>query len=120
MYNDASLATWGQACVATTASSSSRRQQHSSNLHTVPNSSNAQHICRLRLQVPFSKHTPVFLAVTAAVFGASWLNSFAFTTPHTFSPEFLAEQAKIGNVMVSYIIVAAAGPQQDVACAVLL
>lgn len=51
------------------------------------------------LDVPFAKHTPIFLAVTAAVFGMSWLNSFAFKTPHTFSPEFLAEQAKIGNVM---------------------
>uniref|UniRef100_A0A383VJP9 Uncharacterized protein n=1 Tax=Tetradesmus obliquus TaxID=3088 RepID=A0A383VJP9_TETOB len=51
------------------------------------------------LDVPFGKHTPIFVAVTAAVFGMSWLNSFAFKTPHTFSPEFLAEQAKIGNVM---------------------
>jgi hypothetical protein len=51
--------------------------------------------------VPFSKHTPVFVAIAVAVFGASYLNSFAFTTPHTCKPEFLAEQAKIGNVMVS-------------------
>ncbi|KAF6253270.1 hypothetical protein COO60DRAFT_1643301 [Scenedesmus sp. NREL 46B-D3] len=51
------------------------------------------------LDVPFSKHTPVFLACAAAVLGASWLNSFAFVTPHTFTSEFLAEQAKIGNVM---------------------
>jgi hypothetical protein len=55
----------------------------------------------LCLQVPLSKHTPVFLAIAAGVFGASYLNSFCFKTPHTFSAEWLAENAKIGNVMVS-------------------
>jgi hypothetical protein len=44
---------------------------------------------------------PIFAACAAVVFGASWLNSKAFVTPHTCKPEFLAEQAKIGNVMVS-------------------
>jgi hypothetical protein len=51
------------------------------------------------LDVPFSTHMPIFAACAAVVFGASWLNSKAFVTPHTCKPEFLAEQAKIGNVM---------------------
>lgn len=52
------------------------------------------------MQAPISKNVPVFLITAGLTVAAAWLNSKFFTTPNSMTPEFKAEAARIGPVMV--------------------
>lgn len=51
------------------------------------------------MEVPFGSIVPHLLSAFALAGVCTWANSKLFVTPNSCTPEFLAEQAKIGNVM---------------------
>ncbi len=57
----------------------------------------------LHVQVPFNVAVPKLLVAFGLVGVCSWANSKCFVTPNSMTPEFLAEQATIGNVVVSKV-----------------
>jgi hypothetical protein len=75
----------------------------------------SQGLSALTLQVPFSRHFPIFAGALALTMAASWLNNRNFSPVESMSADFKAAEAK--GIIVSPFWCWLVGQEQQLLCA---